>query len=1368
MRGWSIKTWYLRRLAWLIVFAGLPSGTGASWAQTAPRVDSEFFENKVRPLLVENCYGCHNSLEEAEGGLALDWKGGIQASSSNGTAVVPFKPEKSLLLAVVNHEIEGLEMPEGGAKLTPEEIADLRTWIAQGAPDPRNSKPTGQQHSEETSWAKTFERRKRWWSLQPVRRPDLPPAVSWSDHPIDRFVHRKLRENELAPAPPAERRALLRRLSYVLTGLPPSWEETKQFETSEDPQAFEKMVDHYLASPRFGEHWARHWMDLVRYADSHGSEGDPAIPHIYQYRDYLIRAFNSDVPYDQLVREHIAGDLLTEERVNEELGINESAIGPAHLRLVFHGFAPTDALDEKVRFTDDQINVLGKAFQGMTISCARCHDHKFDAISQSDYYALFGILGSCRPAMNDAREASLQQKNQLEMTRVKRELQQVLADQWLGELNEIPARLRLLEVDSPEKGEPAYQREWKKLWQSAKAGDAAAEGFQTNWKKLSQAWHRRREKEGEALEKENVHRWDLSRSEDFETWFPQGNGLGSTPAKAGDFSVQAEGEQIISGIYPSGVFSHSLSNLHRAVLGSPAIRVDQPMRVWFQLIGGGQATVRYVVQNYPRSGTVYPIQNIRQPDWYWHQYDMKYWQGDDVHFELATSRDAPLQVGNQARSWFGVREVVVLPSEQGAPPNLDAESLEFFWRELEADPPRTWKEFKQRYVTSLERAIGLWKRGEADNAASLFLNAAVQLGLLSNSVETVPAAQPWLTSYRQLESEIPLPFRVPGVSEAEPRDQPLLNRGDHKQPLDPVPRGYLAAVDGKPFRSKTSGRLELADVLTSAENPLTSRVIANRLWHWLFGQGLVATPDNFGKLGELPSHPELLDYLADRLVEQGWSMKRAIRSIVMSRTWQQSAAVSPRARQLDPANRLLSHANVRRLNAEAIRDSLLWAAGQLQEEPFGPGFAANSFTPRRSVYIRTNRNSLDAFLGVFDAPVPFATTGRRNQTNVPAQSLTLMNDPNVIRLARLAGQRARSEPGVEDDGQRRARMFRQIMGRPATPAELESMSDYFSGTIDQIQKQREMRQHVVRERERIQQEIVAILNPAREKLVAQNSAGSEESSSRMASMPVAHWDFSEGLEERSEGLGTRVVGQVSRGDKGLILNGRGFVKTDPLPWPLKEKTLEVWLRVDDLDQQGGGVISVQDLQGGVFDALVLGEQQARHWLAGSDNFSRTEPLRGKPEGGGGLQDVIHLAVVYDTDGTIKVFRNGQLYGKPYRKGGPVTFAAGQSEVVFGLRHGQQVNDSRMFRGQLLEARLYDRALTAEEVQASAENQVFVSREAILQSLTADTRKDLVEREANVLQLTEQIDGLPKPADESEAWTRLAHALFNLKEFIFIE
>ena len=282
--------------------------------------------------------------------------------------MVPGNPDDSLLMKVIGHQIEGLEMPDGGAQLSPEVIADFRTWIADGASDPRDQPPSETELKHSISWESTLESRKKWWSFQPIRNPELPSANDWSNHPIDRFVYLAAQAKSLDQSQPAENRVLARRLSFALTGLPPT--TSLLAEVDSGAKTIETLVDELLASPQFGERWARHWMDLVRYADSHGSEGDPAIPNAYQYRDYLIRAFNQDVSYEQLVREHIAGDLMADPRINESLGINESMIGPAHWRLGFHGFAPTDALDEKVRFTDDQINVFGKAFLGLTISCA--------------------------------------------------------------------------------------------------------------------------------------------------------------------------------------------------------------------------------------------------------------------------------------------------------------------------------------------------------------------------------------------------------------------------------------------------------------------------------------------------------------------------------------------------------------------------------------------------------------------------------------------------------------------------------------------------------------------------------------------------------------------------------------------------------------------------------------------------------------------------------------------------------------------------------------------------------------------------------------------------------------------------------------
>jgi hypothetical protein len=373
----------------LLVMAWAGSlGVPGRCAPTEPPTSAqfEFFESRIRPVLVARCYSCHNSTVSAQGGLAVDQRAALLRGGNGGAAVVPGKPEKSRLFAAIAHTLPGLEMPKGGAKLDKGVLADFAKWIAMGAPDPRGKPPTvPPTATPATSWAATLAARKQWWCFQPIKNvaPPVTAGNRWSDHPIDRFLYARMAQNKLSPAPAAEPATLVRRTYFALVGLPPTPDDVKTWTARlKTPGGMEALVDHLLASPQYGETWARHGMDWVRYADSQGSEGDPEIVNGWQFRDYLIRALNADVPYDQLVREQISGDLLSKPRVNTTLGINESAIGPAHWRMVFHGFAPTDALEEKVRFTDDEINTFSKAFLGLTVACARCHDHKFDAISQ--------------------------------------------------------------------------------------------------------------------------------------------------------------------------------------------------------------------------------------------------------------------------------------------------------------------------------------------------------------------------------------------------------------------------------------------------------------------------------------------------------------------------------------------------------------------------------------------------------------------------------------------------------------------------------------------------------------------------------------------------------------------------------------------------------------------------------------------------------------------------------------------------------------------------------------------------------------------------------------------------------------------------
>ena len=346
----------LCRLALACSLPGLPFVAQAS-PQYSDKI--EFFESHIRPILAQDCYECHQTNGKQKGGLALDHRQAMLTGGNSGPAIIPGNPDASLLIKAIRHESDDLQMPKSGAPLERETIRDFETWIRDGAVDPRDQAPSGEKIAQSADWQAIMERRKNWWSFRPIARPAIPQLQNAPQptHPVDAFIQHSLQTNGLSPSDKATKETLIRRLSLTLLGLPPSPQELEVFLADNQPDAFELKVDEYLNSPQFGERWARHWMDWVRYAESHGSEGDPTIPNAWLYRDYLIRALNQDVPYDQLLLEHLAGDLLPSPRINNSLGLNESAIGPAQLRMVFHGFAPTDALEELVRFTDDQINV---------------------------------------------------------------------------------------------------------------------------------------------------------------------------------------------------------------------------------------------------------------------------------------------------------------------------------------------------------------------------------------------------------------------------------------------------------------------------------------------------------------------------------------------------------------------------------------------------------------------------------------------------------------------------------------------------------------------------------------------------------------------------------------------------------------------------------------------------------------------------------------------------------------------------------------------------------------------------------------------------------------------------------------------------
>ena len=489
-----------------------------------------------------------------------------------------------------------------------------------------------------------------------------------------------------------------------------------------------------------------------------------------------------------------------------------------------------------------------------------------------------------------------------------------------------------------------------------------------------------------------------------------------------------EDDQAIARVLPAGVYTHLLSSKHAARLSSPDFPVHGDHSLWVYA-AGSNATVRYAVHDYPRGGTVYPVKELQEA-WDWHKFNLDYWIGDTVHVELTTGMDAPLLVKKGNRGWFGVRQALVLHSKDPPPASPSIAPYDVLL-EFANEKPETIEEVLELYNRCVAGAIECFSQGDMTDAQAMLLDECLTAGLLPNRLEKLPASRELIQRYRQVEANVVVATRVPGLEETASVNQPLFQRGNHKRPGTPVPPRFLEAFNPKPYETRQSGRLQLADDLVDQDNPLLRRVIVNRVWHHMFGRGLVATPDNFGQLGSLPTHPELLDYLASRFTD-GWSLKSLIRLIATSETWKMDSVPSGQAGSTDPENLWLSHARVRRLEAEAIRDSILFVSGQLNLERFGEPVGGRS--DRRSVYVRVRRNRLDPFLRVFDFPEPYTAVGRRASTNVPAQSLTMLNDPWVRTQAENWVRRLEGEPSHQV---RAARMIKEAFSRPATDLEVE-------------------------------------------------------------------------------------------------------------------------------------------------------------------------------------------------------------------------------------------------------------------------------------------------------------------------------------------
>jgi hypothetical protein len=1014
----------------------------------------EFFEKKVRPVLVEHCYQCHSGqAKKKRGGLLLDSREGLRKGGDTGPAVVPGKPGESLLLRAVRHSDDMLKMPPKG-KLPDAVVADLEAWVKMGAPDPRDAATVA---GAET-WPEMLRNRRSWWSLQPVQWPAAPEVRGQKSEvrdPIDAFLLAKLHQKGVEPAPAADRRTLIRRLSLVLTGLPPTVEEVAEFVKDAQPQAVERLVDRLLASPHFGERWARHWMDVVRFSETHGNEWNYEVHHAWRYRDYLIRAFNEDVPYDQLVREHIAGDLLRVQRWNEREHFNESVIGTAFYRFGEANHDDCIGLPQiGYDLLDNQIDTLTKAFQATTVACARCHDHKLDAISTKDYHALLGILRSSRQASHTIDSVNAEQRKLMErMQQVKEECREQLGRVWLREAPELSYYLQaaLARVSGDGNAEElARGLDPKRLdrWVAAlKIDKTLMEDPFAPLRSLiagkpgpnvGPAW----QKLAEQYQKEERERADFN-SKQFVTWADpsavrlpdwQIGGLGLTaarPCESGELVLAPEGEAPVKAILPRAIVTHVLSERFNGTFRSPVLPEGKKY-ISFLVLGRHSSAVRLVSNNCQLNYANYRA--LTSDDWKWVTFRMPdQREALRTYAELMTMLDNP-KFPDQLSALGGDPDNYRLPFEKAVGPGRSYFGLRRVVLHDGPEPPRsTLTHFRPlfrtprsrmqpgalvgEYARTMRGAIEAWYTRRPSDDDLLWLSALLRHGLLSNSKSVNPRLEGLINRYRSMEKMLEPPRVVPGIMDLGPGiDQPVFTRGDCTKPGETVSRRYLEVLSkpGERFATGESGRRELAERIASADNPLTARVMVNRVWHHLFGTGLVRTVDDFGRVGELPSHPELLDYLADRFVRDGWSVKRLIRSIVLTEAFQRTNQPSALSREVDPQNRLLQHYPARRMEAEAIRDSILASSGRLGRTLYGM-----SITPyrekenadrrlfsgpldghgRRSVYIKNTLMEAPRFLGVFDFPGGKVTQGRRDVTNVPAQALALLNDPFVLQQA---------------------------------------------------------------------------------------------------------------------------------------------------------------------------------------------------------------------------------------------------------------------------------------------------------------------------------------------------------------------------------
>lgn len=1191
--------------------------------------DIEFFEREVRPLLSQNCFECHGPSKQ-KGGLRLDHINFILKGGETGVVLMPGQPDESKLVTAINYQDVDLQMPPKG-KLPDEAIKTLTEWIQRGAPWPDEPAPS----ADTVGSVKEFNleaRKAGHWSWQPIQ-PQAVPAVQkadWSDHPVDKFLLARLEQEGLSPAPAADKYTMIRRAYFDLIGLPPSPEAIQAFIADDSPDAYSRMVDELIDSPGFGERWARHWMDLTRYAETHGHEGDYPIREAWRYRDYLIRAFNDDVPYDELVREHIAGDLIDNPRIHPERGTNESILATGFWFMHQATHAPVDVEQDHYDRIDNQIDVFGKAFMGMTVACARCHEHPFDAISNKDYYAIAGALRSSRQAYAyldphgkiaegaKALRAAHQKGNEA----VKKTIFAWLMEEVEANIAEnlLAAREVTRGQWKPEDGAETkrpdirfedFENGFTKWYADGGAfanGPAAkpSQGFQGE--ALAVSYNGSDELVGKLIsqpfiiDRTYIHfmvtggnypksttvdliidgdtvrtahgrknnnmyreRWDVSEYEgklasielvdksknsfgfigaddfifsdspykpglikrpiaavaaeagidagtlgrwvsaiddvgsgdpfglwkemhgadaesfaekaskqfspaseeldeyvvfdDFndgsiDDWFPDGEAFDPGIAATGAWAGGVNGVSFApSGAIHSGLVSGKLQGTIR----SKSFTIEHD-NLHFRVAGSG-GRVKLVVESYQLRDyngilfgtTLFTANSGDNFYWYNMNRDVRKFKGARAYIEIQDDGDGYIVVDE-------------IRFSDGNPPEHDPALAWNPILSVNGDCITNHTQLAAAYEDRVVNAANRFVNGGMSLADTELLGWLASRDLLGTSdVRTV--ADQHKGELTKIAEAMPAPVRATVMTEGTPENSPLLIRGNPGTPANEIPRRFLEAIAGAEQPPvEGSGRLELANRLLSSENPYPSRVAVNRIWKLLFGEGIVPTSDNFGVTGQDPTHPELLDYLAARFQDNGWSVKGLIRDLMHTEAYHMSSLPFDEvAENKDPNNALLHRMRVRRLEGEAIRDAVLATAGTLDRTMYGESvpiylspFMTYHRRPsesgpmdgncRRTIYVEIRRNFLNPMLLAFDMPLPDTTVGDRTVSNVPAQGLIMMNDPFIVEQAKKWGESIAKVEAAPDE--KIATLFMRGIGRMPSADELDRMRGFM---IEQAQ-----------------------------------------------------------------------------------------------------------------------------------------------------------------------------------------------------------------------------------------------------------------------------------------------------------------------------